>query len=69
MHEMVSGTIAKYQASQEIVNELWKLGLTPGTKFSIIGKDQKGMKITTGDNEIMLSEKLAVKINVLPDDN
>ena len=56
--------IAARQLSEHITNQLWKLGLTPGTKIVLDRKGKKEVVLKTEKGSFSVSTLLAKEINV-----
>ncbi|MEZ5043106.1 MAG: metal ABC transporter permease [Saprospiraceae bacterium] len=56
--------IAKHQANQYVMTQLWRLGLLPGASFQIQQKDQEQFLLKSADHDISVPVSLASQINV-----
>ncbi len=61
---MQEARIAAQQLNDTVTTQLWKLGLTPGTIFSIAEKGRKEITLKTAKGKIPVNSLLAKEINV-----
>ena len=56
--------ISKDQIDDTIESKLWELGLSPESRFHVVSLDEEKITIKYKDQEIEISDDLALKINV-----
>jgi len=57
--------IAKEQMNEQITSKLWQLGLLPNMEFLVLGKEQDKVVIRQNEQEILVANELARKVNVV----
>ena len=56
--------IAQQQLDEHITSELWKLGLSPNTVFTLKGSNENHVEVEYNGKIVKLSKSLARKVNI-----
>lgn len=56
--------VTTHQLNDQIALDLWKQGLTPNVRFTVIGEDEYNMKLLLGDRPIEVDKEIAQDVKV-----